>query len=59
MTEEEFWGKLEWRICVELGEIPNVTLRHLWCDGILGETISTQNGRTYIVGVAWILGGRG
>ena len=36
MSEDEFWGALEYRICRELNGMKQQGLNGVWCDGIRG-----------------------
>jgi hypothetical protein len=36
MTEDEFWGRMEYRIADELSGMEGHELRKMWCDGIIG-----------------------
>jgi hypothetical protein len=60
MTEDEFWGALERRICRELRGMTDNALRHMWCDGICGPMASVPNivrpeaGPAHMYGTVWI-----
>jgi hypothetical protein len=54
MTEEEFWTALEWRICRELSGMTDDTLRHLWCDGVRGDSMRREAGPPCMSGTIWI-----
>ena len=53
MDEKEFWSRLEWRICSELAQFDDKSLRHLWCDGLVPERVEYRDGAAFIVGHAW------
>ena len=58
MDEKDFWSRLEWRICSELAQFEDKSLRHLWCDGLIPERVEYRDGAAYIVGleaclIAW------
>ncbi|MEQ1672965.1 MAG: hypothetical protein ABL893_19105 [Hyphomicrobium sp.] len=54
MTEDEFWRKLEWRICLELSETNDKIFRWIWCDGIRGNLVRPPSGQPYLAGSIWI-----
>ena len=37
LDEDEFWARLEYRVCVELRRSQDQEIRYLWCDGFLPE----------------------
>jgi len=54
ITEGEFWGRMEMRVCRELCGMDDPVLRHMWCDGIQGGVVRPQAGRAYLGGTIWI-----
>lgn len=58
MTEEYFWGALEYRLCRELAGMDERHLRGLWCDGIYPTQYLLDDPAPRIVGRAWICGSR-
>jgi hypothetical protein len=53
----EFWTKLEYRICREIGSLHVGEFRGLWCDGVIPEGLERFTDRCVVVGRAWM--GRG
>jgi hypothetical protein len=54
MTEDEFWTRLEFRICLELTGMDDKVLRGMWCDGIRGALTRPEAGPAYMSGTIWI-----
>lgn len=54
MDEDEFWARLEHRICRELAGSPVPRLRRLWCDGLLAEERGDRPGVPEVRGRAWV-----
>ncbi|MEQ1695006.1 MAG: hypothetical protein ABL901_04115 [Hyphomicrobiaceae bacterium] len=54
MTEEYFWGALEYRISDELSGMEDPRLNCMCCDGICGGIIRPQSEPAYISGTVWI-----
>lgn len=54
MSETEYWGHLEYRVCHEFSGMPGKQLRHFWCDGILPCEYKLNEPSPRITGRAWI-----
>ena len=54
MTEDEFWGALEWRICRELSAMTDNDLRRMWCDAVCGDIVRREAEPAYMSGTIWI-----
>ncbi len=54
LSEAEFWGHLEYRVCRELAAMTDKQLRRLWCDGFIPEQYILDDSRPRITGRAWI-----
>jgi len=52
MTEAEFWTELEYRVSLELSQLPDDHVRFLWCDGFLPDY--DQPDDRFVVGYALI-----
>jgi hypothetical protein len=57
MTEEDFWTRLEYRVCAELAGMDDKALRRLWCDGIVPRQYLVDVEVPQIIGYAWIVTG--
>jgi hypothetical protein len=55
MTENEFWGWLERRVCREFQGLQESSLRYLWCDGFLVDEYVLHLAVPSIHGRAWIV----
>lgn len=53
MEEQEFWKRLEFRICAEFQGLADKRLRHHWCDGLLPEEYDFLAAPPRIRGQAW------
>lgn len=54
MTESDYFGHLEYRICGELSGMRRKDLRRLWCDGVVATGFEVIDGRAQIVGWAFM-----
>lgn len=59
MSEDDFWRRLEIRVCQELAAMPDPTLRWLGCDGFEPWQYFTEEGDARVEGRAWFLEGPG
>jgi hypothetical protein len=57
MNEEDFWVRLEGRVCDELRGMDDKSLRALWCDGIVPRQYLLNDDVPQITGYAWIVTG--
>jgi hypothetical protein len=53
VEEQEFWRRLEVRVCAEFGGLADRRLRHYWCDGLIPEEYDLAGPEPRIRGVAW------
>lgn len=53
MDEDDFWVRLEYRICAELREFGDRELRNNWCDGMNAEEYDLCPPQPAIRGRAW------
>jgi hypothetical protein len=58
VTESEYFGRLEMRICRELQGMREKELREIWCDGFIPEEFSAIGNRSRITGRVWTAFGR-
>jgi hypothetical protein len=54
MTEEDYWLRLEYRVCRELAGMEDNALRFLWCDGFIPEMYFLDDPTPQITGHAWV-----
>lgn len=54
MTEEEYWSRLEFRVCGEFAGLREGFLRNLWCDGFAPHEYLLSDAQPRITGIAWI-----
>jgi hypothetical protein len=54
VTEAEYWGRLERRVCRELAGMEERALRFLWCDGFMPEQYLLDDSTPRITGAVWI-----
>ena len=59
MDEPEFWPRLEYRLCGELGGFAERDIRRLWCDGFVPVQFVLDDQSPRILGHAWMGLGRG
>ena len=57
MNEEDFWARLEYRICDELARMGEKRPRALWCDGIVPRQFLVEEAVPRIIGYAWMATG--
>jgi hypothetical protein len=55
MDEAEFWKRLEFRLCDELGGMDAKEFRRLWCDGLVAQQYLLEEDVPRIVGYAWMM----
>jgi hypothetical protein len=55
MTEDEFWVRLEYRLCSEFPGFADNSLRFLGCDGFVPEEYSLDVSSPTIRGRVWIV----
>jgi hypothetical protein len=53
VDEEDFWVRLEYRICRELRGFGDPELRENWCDGLAAEEYTLHSPQPCISGRAW------
>ncbi|HEX8344382.1 MAG TPA: hypothetical protein VF657_06495 [Actinoplanes sp.] len=53
MEEQEFWGRLEFRVCAEFQGFAGKQLRHYWCDGLVAEEYDFSAAQPQVRGHAW------
>lgn len=53
MEEDDYWVRLEFRICAELRSLDDQRLRTLWCDGLVAEQYDLLSPQPCIHGRAW------
>jgi len=58
MSEADYWGRLEYRICREFAAMQNWDLRHYWCDGLIPQRYHLEDSEPRITGQAWICYGQ-
>ena len=58
LTEQRFWGFLEYRLCREFAGMPDGKLRNYWCDGISPFKYIFDEQPPRITGFAWICQGQ-
>lgn len=54
MNEQEFWRRLEFRVCAELAGLADPRLRYHWCDGLVPEAYNLTSAEPHIDGVAYM-----
>jgi hypothetical protein len=54
---DDYWGRLEYRLCDELQGMDDKELRALWCDGVVPRQYLLDDEVPRIVGYAWIMKG--
>jgi hypothetical protein len=53
VDEQEFWQRLEYRICAEFAGFADLRLRYHWCDGLIPEEYELTSVEPHIRGVAY------
>lgn len=53
MDEDDFWVRLEYRICAEFRGFDDRELRNNWCDGLDAEEYDLRPPRPVVRGRAW------
>jgi len=53
VEEQEFWRRLEVRICAEFAGFADRRLRYYWCDGLVPEDYDLAGAEPRISGVAF------
>jgi hypothetical protein len=53
-SEDDYWVRLEYRVCREINGFADARVRTLWCDGFIPEEADFQGARPCIRGRAWI-----
>ena len=54
LYEDDFWKRLEYRVCDEFAGLDVRRLRHLWCDGLTPIEYLIDDVSPRICGTAWI-----
>lgn len=54
MHEEEYWDRLEYRVCQEIAGLKLADFRAYWCDGFIPLTYEFPDPSPRIVGRVWI-----
>jgi hypothetical protein len=57
MTEDEFWSRLEYRLCDEFRGMTEGGLSEYWCDGFSAAAYSHDEIEPKIIGNVWIVKG--
>ena len=57
MTEKDFWGSLEYRLCREFAGLPERRHQNLWCDGFIPSDYVLDGSSPQITGRCWICNG--
>jgi hypothetical protein len=52
--EEDFWIRLEFRVCREIEKMPVFRRQQLWCDGFIPESYLLDRSPRLIIGSVWI-----
>ena len=52
--EQDFWSRLEFRVCREIEKMPAFRRQQLWCDGFISEDYLLDRSPGLITGVVWI-----
>jgi hypothetical protein len=52
VDEQEFWQRLEFRICSEFAGFADPRLRYHWCDGLVPEDYDLTSAEPHISGTA-------
>lgn len=59
MTETDYFGRLEMRVCRELAGMHQTELQWMWCDGFIPEEFAVVGQRCRMTGRVWVAwGGR-
>ena len=53
MKAQEFWDRLEYRVCDELEKMPSKELRRYWCDGFIPDRAELLERPYRIEGRVW------
>jgi hypothetical protein len=53
VDEEDFWNRLEYRICREFAGFEDRQLRAIWCDGLVPDEYELHGAQPRIRGRAW------
>jgi hypothetical protein len=54
MTENEYWSRLEYRLCREMDGVEEWHRSRYWCDDIYPNSLSLEASQPRIEGEAWI-----
>lgn len=54
MDEQEYWDRLEYRVCRELARLDACRARGLWCDGFLPDVWALDAKPTGVRGRVWM-----
>jgi hypothetical protein len=54
MSESDFWGRLEYRVCDEIRGLRQPGLRRFWCDGFIPVSYEFDQPSPRIVGRVWM-----
>lgn len=54
MDAQEFWSRLEFRVCREIDGLRRNDFRGLWCDGFLPDAIEFTKPSRRIGGTVWM-----
>ena len=54
MTEDEYWSRLEYRLCYEMTGVDEWYRARYWCDGIYPTELRLDQAPPVIQGQAWI-----
>jgi hypothetical protein len=55
VTQTEYFGRLEYRICSELRGMRSKELRRIWCDGCAPRGFEVVEGRGRVTGLTWLV----
>jgi len=53
VDEQEFWRRLEFRICAEFAGFADRQLRFYWCDGLVPDDYDLTGAEPHVSGVAY------
>jgi hypothetical protein len=57
MTERDYWGRLEYRLCREFAGLPERRYQYFWCDGLIPSQYILDGPSPRITGACWICNG--
>lgn len=54
MREDEYWVRLEFRLCSEFAGLTDPALNMFWCDGIAPDQYDEHGEHSLVRGTAWV-----